>query len=308
MTSAREDLSFNDDEEIEKIVRIAHAMREMGAKISSGEIEKAIRLYRTARMLTHYNYFPLSKVLLSVFAKRQEDVEKLEKVLRGSPYKRKIEEQKKEAPHEKRERKERRKTTERRRTEGYELTWKDMEKMSFKKLKRMKLDTIENFEKLNIYRKIEMLRNYYRTGNEAYLELLKDHIARASQKRKGSYESEEGRSLGNRYSFIERTIGKLAYNPELPWALSVLSREMGEEFTADVIKYLIMKGKRSLAEQIAYSMMNSARQKSERGRKIRSVQRKSRFDVRRTVYLTMRNNYPVPVYIGRIRKKEAVLL
>jgi len=290
----------------EKILKIANIMREMGAKISTDQIEKAIRLYETAKILSQYGYFPLFKVLESIFVKRKEDLERLEKAIRY------VDERKYNGAihfsgyEEKLRGKEQQKL--RRYGGEKELSWSDLERMSMNKLKRMKLDTAENIEKLNTFRLVEHLWNYYRTGNRGYLEMLEDQLIRNSQKRKGSYHSREGSSFGRKYRFIEDAVKKLIVNPEDPWALTILTREFGEKFTIDVVRFLILSGKRALAERLSSRLIASTASRQKRGRKRKGKEKSSRIDLRRTAFLSMRLSYPTVVYLSREREKGFVVL
>lgn len=300
--------SENEDD-IVKIAKIANAMREMGSKISTDEIERAIRLYRTAKSFTQYNYFPIFKVLESVFVKRKDDLVRLEKAFLSIEKKRYLgnesvdNSKKKEIEDLMRTY---RKGVEKRETAA--LSWKDVEKLSKKKLKRMKLDTAENIEKLNVYKLVETLWNYYRTGNRGYLEILEDQIIKNSQKRKGEYNSKDGLSIGKRYESIQKAIERLVLNPEDPKALAFLSSEFGERFTIDVIRFLILSGKKSLAELISSRFVSTAVSESKKGRKKKTREKRHKVDLRKTIFLSMRNTYPTPFYVANEKKKGIVLL
>lgn len=295
-------------DEIIRITKIANAMRDMGTKIGTDQIERAIRLYRTAKTLSQYSYFPLFKVLEGVFVKKKNDFIKLEKAFLSAEEKRSLgSESPRIVDDYRRKIRSNKSINVAGKKEKTELSWKEVEKLSMKKLKRMKLDTTENVEKLNIYRLVETLWNYYRTGNHGYIEMLEDQLAKNSQKRKGIYDNKEGLSIGKRYNLVEKAVEKLVVNPEDPHALAILSNEIGEKFAIDVIRFLILSGKKSLAEHLSSKFISVAVSRTREGKK-RTREKTSRLDLRKMLFLSMRSNYPVPIYVDQKKSRGVVVL
>jgi hypothetical protein len=299
------------EEDIGRILKIARLMREMGSKISTDEVEKAVRLYRTAEALSDFGFFPIRKVLESVFVKKKEDMEKLDKAIRSVESGEDIEHEITVKPRKntfKGKKVSSKVKSSRKKINEQELSWSELEKMSIGKLKRMRLDTDENIKRMILYRQVEMLSNYYRTGNSGYLELLKDKMTKASQKRKGNYESKEGASLGGRYREIEEAVYRLAYNPEDPSALRILSREIGENFAIDALRFLISRKKRAVAEHIASQLVGMAVGKGKKIKIKKSPHRRYRLNIRATAYYTARTQVPTLIYFGKKEDKGITLL
>ncbi len=301
-------------EDYKEIIEIANYMRSKGAAISTHDVELAIRLYRSARALSTYSYFPLKQVLESVFVKRIED-EKIfyEAYSAVTGYKIPIHVNKPNYhKHNNLDT-----TINQAKQSGYkqeknntEFSWRELEEISLSKLRKKGITDPVVKEKVKLAKQLKNMKKYLETQDTAYLDLLETEL-KTSHKRWGERNSIEGRAIDTSFKKVYENLVKLVNNPNDPRALILLAREVKGDFAVKAIKYSLSKGNKTLAEHIASAILKQTRQ----GRRLREVRRTgwendyhgTRTNIRKTLHNIVRG-YPNKIVYKRKRKTKTITL
>ncbi len=301
------------NELLEKIHHIAMEMRRRGVPIGTQEIETAYKLYNTARNLSSYNYFSLYKILEAVFVKRDYDRSILHDVLHGfekEKYNTKQTFQEilsQGLPRKKHEKKGRTEKTKITKEYIEKAIYKELDTITIHKLEKLGITEPQLQKKVMVARQFKYLKNFFKTENPGYLEIIKEEIS-VYRKRKGSSISPEARALDARMDRILNDITRFANNPQDSRSIINLALEGDTELAISVLSFVSNRLKnRYLAETIVSRLLKSkTRPRNQRAPWGRTQGwkkdfRKEKMDIRKTLIRYIREQNLIPFYKRRIK-------
>lgn len=257
-----------------KLISIANRLRERGIRVGTMEIETAIRLYKSAILLSGYNYYPLSKIIEAVFVKRDYEKTILDETLSSNQ------------------------------KSIYDIDQKDIVNSGRKEKKRKASDIKKPKASLTSTRKyVDMLKRYLETENPGYLDMLREELVFKEDREQKMYR------VGGNVS-MERLLARFALNPKDYSALTRIALLEGGEVAVLAMKHLSARKRRRIAEQIASTLTKSNKRttiKVRGGRWEKSYQR-GKIDLRRTLVLKSRGKLAELVYKKRRKSLSVVLI
>ena len=263
----------SDSDIARKLISIANRLRERGIRVGTMEVETALRLYKSAVLLSGYNYYPLSRIIDAVFVKRDYEKAVLDDVLRnitGETAERE------EAPPSKKK--------------GVREKGREKPKVYEGPPSRSR-------------RCLEMLKRYLETENQGYLDMIIDELRLHERRELREYR------VGGEIA-LEKLLARFALNPRDYNALARIALMEGGEIAILAMRYLSSNRKRRVAEQIASMLSRSSRGKRLRfkGGKWEKTYQKERMDIRRTLVLKSRGKIGEIAYKKRRRTTNIVLI